>query len=729
MWEEFANDLTTPLHTTVNNTTTSIIPNSETSAPSRTPFRIIIDSEIMMVTAGLGTGTWTVLRAQEGTIAASHTAGATIQMLLTKGMLEFLRDRMPVVDYFKYGAKADASSDNHNQMNSALADLNATYPNGCILMAGKPGDIFYYTSAFNMQSNVLLWLPFGVKHLRNWADDHQPLVSNPVSGAYLSKTGIIGLGTIGSVNSSMSGPIIYLHAHDLWLQDFTVDTFTHTGAGTAGQALVISGDRTRAYTVKTINPGHTVGTGGFRVTGGRNGRAFGLHIESGDDALQFVPVAPGNGAWANEDIEDWYYLGCTGISYNARGMVALLGDGGAAGGMSDNIRDVGWTDCTVFGGNRILVIANDDSSGEISDVSVRGGSSDGSLNTNATIQDVWMENNGSAYGGRVHNIAIRDHKFKHFYKRGIHIAANVTDVDIDVPFPDAPSLGASLLEVDGATRVRAKFHGTYDATPAVADVILIGGGAGANVAADVEIEITGNIINIPSGQWGINANGLNKGKLHGGKFSGAGNGVRIGLAANCSLIDVYDFDWSGITGTKYNDSATDTRRWNNIGDPATNRWWPPGYIFMPLATNFDFTNTATQLNINAMAIPLVGGGFYRVRAVIVAQGDANADIRLKFTAPTGSNWIIDAFDGLGIAATGTSAAHLTVADSSPGVSTSGYNFGLVSSPSVVPTRIVFDGYLQCGANGNLVPNVQQNVQTAVTCTVLAGSFVEAQRIG
>ncbi len=45
------------------------------------PFRIRVESEVMEVTAGVDTATWTVSRGQQGTTAVAHPAGATIEEL------------------------------------------------------------------------------------------------------------------------------------------------------------------------------------------------------------------------------------------------------------------------------------------------------------------------------------------------------------------------------------------------------------------------------------------------------------------------------------------------------------------------------------------------------------------------------------------------------------------------------------------------------------------------
>lgn len=88
--EQFANNASTTLSGTINNSVTSLTVASASGFPSSGNFRIIIDSEIMLVTAVSGT-TFTITRAQEGTTAASHTSGATITHILTSGALTQFR--------------------------------------------------------------------------------------------------------------------------------------------------------------------------------------------------------------------------------------------------------------------------------------------------------------------------------------------------------------------------------------------------------------------------------------------------------------------------------------------------------------------------------------------------------------------------------------------------------------------------------------------------------------
>lgn len=73
----------------IDNSSTSLPVSSAASIASG--FRILIGSELMLVTAGGTTTTWTVTRGIEGTTAAAHSATETINVVLTAGALDGIR--------------------------------------------------------------------------------------------------------------------------------------------------------------------------------------------------------------------------------------------------------------------------------------------------------------------------------------------------------------------------------------------------------------------------------------------------------------------------------------------------------------------------------------------------------------------------------------------------------------------------------------------------------------
>lgn len=81
--EQFSNLAQTTLNGAINNSVTSLVVASATGFPTSGQYRIIIDNEILIVTAGAGTTTWTVTRGAEGTTAVSHADKAPVTQVLT----------------------------------------------------------------------------------------------------------------------------------------------------------------------------------------------------------------------------------------------------------------------------------------------------------------------------------------------------------------------------------------------------------------------------------------------------------------------------------------------------------------------------------------------------------------------------------------------------------------------------------------------------------------------
>ncbi len=81
--EKFSNRAHAVLSGTINNSVTSLGVDDGSVFPTDGNFRIRIDDEIMIVGARSGNTLSSILRAQEGTAAASHTAAATVNHYLT----------------------------------------------------------------------------------------------------------------------------------------------------------------------------------------------------------------------------------------------------------------------------------------------------------------------------------------------------------------------------------------------------------------------------------------------------------------------------------------------------------------------------------------------------------------------------------------------------------------------------------------------------------------------
>lgn len=96
--EAYSNNAQTSLNGAINNSVTSITVTSATGFPNTSVdfYRIIVEGELMLVTGGQGTTTWTVVRGIENTASASHTSGSAVTAIITvQGLRELqLKDKI-----------------------------------------------------------------------------------------------------------------------------------------------------------------------------------------------------------------------------------------------------------------------------------------------------------------------------------------------------------------------------------------------------------------------------------------------------------------------------------------------------------------------------------------------------------------------------------------------------------------------------------------------------------
>jgi len=87
-YERFVNNSQTTLNGGINDTVTSVIVTDASGSgyPLLGDFRILVDSEVMHVTSRAG-NTLTVTRGVDGTSAASHSDGATVNVIITQSGL------------------------------------------------------------------------------------------------------------------------------------------------------------------------------------------------------------------------------------------------------------------------------------------------------------------------------------------------------------------------------------------------------------------------------------------------------------------------------------------------------------------------------------------------------------------------------------------------------------------------------------------------------------------
>lgn len=100
MAEQLANSATTTLSAAITSAgaTTATVTNGSLF-PSSGNFRILIDTELILVGARSGNNLSSMTRGIEGTTAATHSNGATVTHLLTKGSLDQYLFERAQVDY------------------------------------------------------------------------------------------------------------------------------------------------------------------------------------------------------------------------------------------------------------------------------------------------------------------------------------------------------------------------------------------------------------------------------------------------------------------------------------------------------------------------------------------------------------------------------------------------------------------------------------------------------
>lgn len=86
-YEQFANGAQTTLNGGIGDGDLSLVVASAGGFPTDAQYRIRIDQELLLVTAGAGTTTWTIERGAESTVAAAHSNGARVTHVLTRGAL------------------------------------------------------------------------------------------------------------------------------------------------------------------------------------------------------------------------------------------------------------------------------------------------------------------------------------------------------------------------------------------------------------------------------------------------------------------------------------------------------------------------------------------------------------------------------------------------------------------------------------------------------------------
>jgi hypothetical protein len=168
--EQFSNAPQTTITEDLTDVETDVDVASFAGFPAAAQYRILIESELMLVTAGAGTGTWTVTRGVEGTANVGHNSGATVTHVLTAGAIGQMR--------------------NDNVATTAYASIPA---------AGMAGRVFLPSDGLALQRDTgAAWVPWGpifplaTPPTTGWSWDNQgdASVDEAYGGIYLTKPAV-----------------------------------------------------------------------------------------------------------------------------------------------------------------------------------------------------------------------------------------------------------------------------------------------------------------------------------------------------------------------------------------------------------------------------------------------------------------------------------------------------------------------------------------------------------
>lgn len=408
---------------------------------------------------------------------------------------------------------------------------------------------------------------------------------------------VTGEGTI-SYATGATGNVFGLYGDDLVLRDFTIDGWA------GGRAFVIGGDRIRMSGGKAVGSATGIGQGGIRMIGGDDFVCTGWHVESGDDAFQFVPVGNPSDPLYDLSITRSHYIGCTGRSLSARLVAVGLIYLSSPGSMTASISDVSFRDVKGFGGDRGIFIANDASSGSIQRVLLDDVVVD-QVDASSSADEVRLStdgNYGDIDGVTFRNVSILNPQTTVFQRAGANVKRFRWDGG-EIGVPD--TLPSYVMALDSITDVKLRDL-LLHSSGTTGGIIV---GAGSATAYDVEIDGV-EVREVPNGGYAINYNTVVRGHVRGTiteEASAATTAHAIRVGSSCSGIEVSRNDVSRLTATsgRINDLASDTVVVDNKGFVRRSSGQATitsasGLAYVTVTHGINGTPTPQQISLTAM---------------------------------------------------------------------------------------------------------------------------------
>jgi len=425
-----------------------------------------------------------------------------------------------------------------------------------------PPGTYRVTASLLCDTNTSIRLTKVAWLVKDWTADNA-LIRNRVLATKCNDVRVTGEGKLGVPTGSTTvlGNIVDLYGDRIHLRDFTIDGYNKRG-------VALNGNLIRCHHLTLLNPGATTGAGGIRFNGGDRFVATACHVDSGDDALQFVPVGAANGV----DITNSAYIGCTGSSSAAKFMAVVLSALTTPGNivMSASIKNVSFIGCH-GSGQTAMKIQNENSSGVVRGVSVIDCSVD--MGAAAADQFNHLYINSEAGTGGMSKLAFRGWTILNPRSRSLIFSGLGTTSD--VLFED---LHLSRGVIDSTTSVASiagynvrVIGGVFDGGGVAGEVLAVG--IGTIPTANVLIR-DAHIVGCANGANGaifVNATTLPRTRIESCTFeeyAGQTAAKAVKITANPTATRVTGNDMSALTtaaANRVSDLATGTMFRDNEG--------------------------------------------------------------------------------------------------------------------------------------------------------------------